>query len=291
MIIGGNGQIGWDLQRSMASLGTVITLNRRSKNYPIDLTQADTIKAALSELKPDIIINASAYTAVDKAEDEKDIARQINTNAVSVLVEQANTLNALLVHYSTDYVFDGKTTTPYSENHKPAPINVYGQTKLDGDLAILANAKNYLIFRTSWVYTNRASNFMLTMLNLTKQRKELNIIDDQIGSPTWSRLIADVTSKAVYAKYNFSNEIESGLYNLSGQGETSWYGFAKKIFEYANLDGSINVLPITTENYPTPAKRPVYTVLSNEKLERTFSLKIPMWQDSLKLCMDEYLAR
>lgn len=290
-IIGGNGQVGWDLQRSMAAVGKVVTLNRQSQKNTIDLVNQDSIRTALDNIKPDIIINASAYTAVDKAEEEKELARKINTDAAEVLAEQSNKLHALLVHYSTDYVFNGMATAPYSEEDKTEPLNVYGQTKLDGDLAIQASANNYLIFRTSWVYTNRASNFMLTMLKLAKQRNELTIIDDQTGSPTWSRLIADVTAKAVYARCNLKNEVVNGLYNLSSQGETSWYGFAKKIFEYANWQDKIKVLPIGTESYPTPARRPKYTVLSNGKLETALSLQLPDWQDSLKLCMDEYLAQ
>ncbi len=285
VIIGGNGQVGWDLQRSMATSGNVIIANRQSAAYPIDLAKPDSITATLSTIKPDIIINAAAYTAVDKAESEVELARKINAIAPALLAEQANNLNALLVHYSTDYVFNGESSIPYTEESKTEPINVYGQTKLEGDQAIQHIANNYLIFRTSWVYTNRANNFLVTILNLAKQKKELNIIDDQTGSPTWSRLIADVTARAIYAKCNFDKESGNGLYNLSSLGETSWYGFAKEIIKYAGLEKDIVINPIPTSDYPTPATRPKYVVLSNKKLDTTFSLALPDWNEALKLCM------
>jgi len=285
VIIGGNGQVGWDLQRSLATLGEVITVNRQSSFLPIDLSQTDSIITALNLIKPDVIINASAYTTVDKAESEVDLARKINALAPAILAEQANRLNALLVHYSTDYVFNGKSTTPYTENDKAEPLNVYGQTKLEGDLAIQQVANNYIIFRTSWVYTNRANNFLVTILKLAKQKKELNIVGDQIGSPTWSRTISDVTAMAIYKKLFIKNNIENGLYNLSSHGETSWHGFATKIFKYADLHHEMVVNSIPTSDYPTPAIRPTYTVLSTKKLESTFKLTLPDWNKSLKLCM------
>ncbi len=291
VIIGGNGQVGWDLQRSVAALGSVITVNRQSSDYPVDLSQPDSITAALTAIKPDIIINAAAYTAVDKAESEIDTARKINAIAPGILAEQANHLNALLIHYSTDYVFNGKSRIPYTEDDKAEPVNIYGQTKLEGDQAIQQVANNYLIFRTGWVYTNRANNFLLTMLKLAQQRTELNVIDDQTGSPTWSRVIADVTAVAIDNQSIQNNKIENGIYNLSSNGETSWYGFAKKIFEYAGLGKEIIVNPIPTTDYPTPARRPKYTVLSNNKLESALKLVLPDWNESLKLCISEYIEK
>lgn len=291
VIIGGNGQVGWDLKRSVAALGSVITVNRQSSDYPVDLGQPDSIISALTTIKPDIIINAAAYTAVDKAESDIDTARKINASAPGILAEQANRLNALLIHYSTDYVFNGESHIPYSEDDKAEPVNIYGQTKLEGDLAIQQVANNYLIFRTSWVYSNRASNFLLTMLKLAQQRKELNVINDQTGSPTWSRVIADVTALAIDSKSIQNNKIENGIYNLSSNGETSWYGFAKKIFEYAGLEKEVTVNPIPTTDYPTPARRPKYTILSNNKLESTLKLVLPDWKESLKLCISEYIEK
>ena len=288
-IIGNNGQLAWDLRNQLSSLGSVVTFHRHSTDNYIDLSNLTTIKTALENFLPNIIINASAYTAVDKAEEEKELAKKINADAPYVLSELSNSLNALLIHYSTDYVFNGESSSPYTELAKPDPLNVYGQTKLDGDLAVLSTAKNHFVFRTSWVYTNRANNFMLTMLKLAKQRDELNIINDQVGSPTWSRVIAETTANVIRSRYVLKEELEGGLYNLSSQGETSWYGFAKKIFEYAGICGDINVNPIATANYPTPAKRPKYTVLSKDKIESALSIKIPHWEESLKLCMSEYL--
>jgi len=285
-IIGGNGQVGWDLQRSLAVIGEVVSLNRTSKYFQLDLSQPDTIVSGLQEFKPHIIVNASAYTAVDKAEEEQVLAKKINEDAPIVLAEQANKLNALLVHYSTDYVFNGLSCLPYTENDLTEPLNIYGKTKLAGDQAIESIANNYLIFRTSWVYTNRANNFLLTMLKLAEQRNDLSIIDDQIGSPTWSRLIADVTAKAVFSKFVLNNDIKSGLYNLSSSGETSWFGFAKKIFQYTGVN-NVKIVAIPTRDYPTPAARPKYTVLSNDKIEKTFKLYMPDWQESLKLCIAE----
>ncbi|WP_353931211.1 dTDP-4-dehydrorhamnose reductase [Okeanomitos corallinicola TIOX110] len=288
LLTGISGQVGWELQRSLMSLGNVIYMGRNQ----LDLSQPDTITTTIRDIKPDLIVNPAAYTAVDKAESEIDLAMAINGVAPGIIAEEAKRLNAAIIHYSTDYVFDGNQNTPYRESDLTNPQNVYGKTKLVGEEAISSIGVNHIIFRTSWVYGLRGKNFLLTMQKLAREREEIKVVDDQIGSPTWSRMIAEITAQIV-AKFQqnpsdfFSNK--GGIYNLSPSGKTSWYGFAKAIFndDFSNNERKLQrLIPITTQEYPTPASRPAFSLLDNQKLSDTFGLKIPEWDQALKLVLD-----
>jgi dTDP-4-dehydrorhamnose reductase len=281
LLIGKNGQVGWELQRTLAPLGEVIALGSQD----LDLTQVDQIWTIVAEIQPEWIINAAAYTAVDKAESEPDLAMAINGIAPGILAEAAAKCGAKLIHYSTDYVFDGTKRTPYTEQDAPNPMSVYGRTKLAGEMAITAVGIPHLIFRTSWVYGLRGKNFLLTMLRLAREREELRIVGDQFGSPTWCRTIAETTSLAMGVT---RGELEglTGIYNLTGSGVTSWHQFALKIVDmYGNLHPSElmvqRVVDITTAEYPTPAHRPIYSVLSGDKLGDKLGLVTPSWQTQL----------
>lgn len=272
LLTGKNGQVGWELQRALASLGEVIACDRSE----LDLANPDKIVALVREAKPQIIVNAAAYTAVDKAESEPEPAHAINARAPGILAEEAKKLGALLVHYSTDYVFDGTKTEPYTEEDAPNPISVYGRSKLAGEQAIQSSGCRHLIFRTSWVYGPRGKNFLLTILRLAKERDELRIVSDQIGAPTTSALIADVTAQILRA---FSPE-KQGLYNLTATGSVSWYGFAQAIVHTAGL--TAKVTPIPTSEYPTPARRPSSSLLNTALLRQRFGIALPSWEDGLK---------
>jgi len=286
LLVGKNGQVGFELQRSLACLGNITATDRNT----LDLTSDESIRNLIQTLKPDLIVNAAAYTAVDKAETEQDLAMQINANAPKVMAEQAKQLDIPLIHYSTDYVFNGQNDQPWTEQDQTDPINVYGQTKLLGEQAIIDSGAAHLIFRTSWVYGNRGNNFLLTMKRLATERDELSVVNDQIGAPTWSRHIADVTANIIAqakAAKDVTQFIEqhAGIYNLSGAGETSWHGFAKAIFEQMqqqDLQGA-QLSAIPTSAYPTPAKRPLYSCLDSKKLHQTFGIQLPNWQTTLPL--------
>jgi dTDP-4-dehydrorhamnose reductase len=296
LLTGKNGQVGWELQRTLVTLGEVIALDRRG----LDLADPDSIRRVVREHKPNLIVNAAAYTAVDKAEEEPDLAMAINGIAPGIFAEEARRLNAAVIHYSTDYVFDGNKNGPYTEDDAPNPLNVYGRTKLVGEQAIQAVGASHLIFRTSWVYSTRGKNFLLTILRLAKERDELRIVNDQIGAPTWSRMIAESTAQILAqlispTAYPTSVIEISGIYHLTAGGQTSWYGFAKIVLEVL-LSFSVNaspmqhqalpkLIPIATTEYPMPARRPAYSVMSNDKLYRAFGLAIQEWEDSLRLCM------
>jgi dTDP-4-dehydrorhamnose reductase len=293
LLIGGTGQVGGELQRSLMPLGHVINVGRTATNLSIDLAKPDNIRAIMREIKPDIIINPAAYTAVDKAESEVELAMAINGTAPGILAEEANRLQALLVHYSTDFVFDGMSHKPYLETDIPNPINIYGKSKLAGELAIQAISKQYLIFRTSWVYGLRGNNFLLTMLKLAKEQSEIKVVNDQVGSPTWSRAIAEITTQILaQGIVDFQDFFaqKSGLYHLTTAGQTTWYDFATSIF---TLDATgqknilPNVIPISSDQYVTAAKRPPYSVLDNAKLLDQFSLKLPAWDECLNLCFQD----
>jgi dTDP-4-dehydrorhamnose reductase len=289
LLTGKNGQVGWELQRTLATLGEVVTLDRQD----LDLADPDSIRRVVREHKPNLIVNAAAYTAVDKAEEESDLAMAINGTAPGILAEEAKELGAAVIHYSTDYVFDGNKNGPYTEDDAPNSLNVYGKTKLAGEQAIQAVGAPHLIFRTSWVYGTRGKNFLLTILRLAKERDELRIVNDQIGAPTWSRMIAEATAQ-VMAQISLPQgqgwaEGVSGVYHLTATGQTSWFEFAKAILNY--IPGSAahapRLTPITTQEYPTPAKRPKNSILSNMRLRQKFGLESPLWEVGLRLSLEE----
>ena len=297
LVTGKDGQVGFELLRSLAGLGQMIAVGRQQ----MDLSDPDAIRRVVRETKPDLIVNAAAYTAVDRAESEPELAQAVNGTAPGILAEEAKRQGAALIHYSTDYVFDGTKGMPYTEDDKPRPINVYGRTKLAGERAIQSVGGPHLILRTSWIYGARGKNFLLTILRLAREREELSIVNDQLGAPTWSRALAkatcDILKRLGYARPGFGEACaeQGGIYHLSAGGQTSWYGFAAAILAHAASARAgqpefvlprIAVLkPIPTEQYPTPARRPRYSVLENAKLRRTFGLSLPDWKANLAECM------
>ncbi|MBD2353373.1 dTDP-4-dehydrorhamnose reductase [Tolypothrix sp. FACHB-123] len=293
LLTGVTGQVGWELQRTLMTIGEVIAVGRNvsNPNLQMDLAQVDTIRHTIREVKPDLIINPAAYTAVDKAETEPELAMAINGIAPGAIAEAAKEIGAAMIHYSTDYVFDGNKNTAYTEQDEPNPQNIYGKTKLAGEQAIASVGVPYLIFRTSWVYSLRGKNFLLTMLRLAQEREEIKVVDDQIGAPTWSRMIAEATAQIVaQAPGNISDFLadRGGLYHLTASGQTSWYGFAKAIFELdeKKSDRKLqNLTAITSKEYPTPASRPAYSLLNDQKLSQSFGLILPDWVRNLELVM------
>ena len=282
LILGANGQVGYELQQGFAGSSEVVACDRSQ----IDLTDARRIRAVVRNAAPDVILNAAAYTAVDRAESEPEAAMAVNGVAPGVLAEESSRLGALLVHYSTDYVFDGSKTGPWVETDAPNPLNVYGATKLAGERAIAEAGGSYLIFRTSWVYGPRGNNFLFTMLRLGKQRDELKIVDDQFGAPTPALELANATHAVVtkILSEGGSAATRSGIYHMSCGGVVSWCGFAKAIFKRSRLvlGGKIPLVhPIPASEYPTPARRPQNSVLSNEKLFRQFGVRLRDWQAAL----------
>ena len=286
LLTGANGQVGWELQRTLACLGQVRACGREQ----LDLGNADSIVAIVRDTRPDIIVNAAAYTAVDKAETEPELALALNSKAPGILAAEAKKLGALLVHYSTDYVFDGAKTSAYSEDDPTNPLSVYGRSKLAGEQAIQAENPAHLILRTSWVYSARGRNFLLTMLRLAREKEELRVVADQIGAPTWCRMIAEA-SALILARHPINALRErSGVYHLSAAGEISWHGFAEAIFANARLIKMPRVIPISSAEYPLPARRPLNSLLSNHKLAATFNIQPPDILSSLRLCMHEFVA-
>lgn len=286
LLIGKNGQVGWELQRTLAPVGRVLALD-----YPeIDLTDVTLARRLILDHKPRVVVNAAAYTAVDKAESETRTAQLLNGVAPGVLAEAAKQVGAAMVHYSTDYVFDGTKQTPYVETDSPNPLGAYGWTKLEGDEAVRATGVNHLIFRLCWVYGTRGQNFLLTMHRLAREREALRVVNDQFGCPTWSRLIAEATTLAlrhVLAAPDASAFI--GTYHLAAAGSTNWHAFASRIVESVP-EGERRcreVAAITTAEYPTPARRPAYSVLDCGKLKKTFGIRLPHWEDGLRLVLDK----
>ncbi len=277
LLVGRNGQVGHELQRTLAPLGEIIAVDRQA----LDLDRADDIRSQLRTLRPEIIVNAAAYTAVDQAEAEPERAMAINAVAPGVMAEEAKQLGALLVHYSTDYVFDGAKSGPYTEDDRPNPQNAYGRSKLAGEQAIQATGCRHLIFRTSWVYGRHGKNFLRTIQRLAALKAELTVVDDQIGAPTWSRMIAEATALAV--RGDPRNDQHSGLYHLSSAGQTSWHGFAGAILAAQGWSGKLQ--PIPTKDYPLPAPRPANSVLNNHKLAAELGLALPDWREALALCL------
>ena len=288
LVFGRIGQVGWELRHKLACQGQVIVVD-----YPeIDFLKPESIRQAVHAAEPSVIVNAAAYTAVDKAEADAERAGAINGQAPGVLAEEARRLGILLVHYSTDYVFDGAKLEPYVETDIPNPQNVYGKTKLAGDIAVQSSGCDYLILRTSWVYGARGSNFLLTMLRLAGERQELRIVDDQIGAPTTSECIAQATASVLAQLLSPSGgglQGRTGIYNLSCSGETSWYGFARKLLEKSAARSGTpipNLVPIPTTEYPQAAKRPASSRLSGQRLENTFGVRLPDWEDALDLVLE-----
>ena len=282
LLFGKNGQVGWELQRSLASLGELIALDRQSTELCGDLNNLEGLAATVQRVRPDVIVNAAAHTAVDRAESEAELARTINALAPGVLAQEAATIGALLVHYSTDYVFDGSGSQPWLETDVPAPLNVYGQTKLEGERLIQAACPKHLIFRTSWVYAARGGNFAKTMLRLAQERERLSVIDDQFGAPTGAELLADVSAHAV--RQVLKTPGDTGLYHLAAAGETTWHGYARCVLEQAAAASVVlkashdAVDAVSTSAFPTPAIRPHNSRLNTQKLQTTFCLTLPDWQ-------------
>lgn len=312
LLLGKNGQVGWELQRALSVLGEVTALDRHSGTEPQghcgDLNDLAGLARTVQALRPDVIVNAAAHTAVDKAESEPHLARRLNAQAPTVLAQEAAQLGALLVHYSTDYVFNGSGDTPWLETDATSPLSVYGQTKREGEQGIAASGAPHLIFRTSWVYAARGGNFAKTMLRLASEREALSVISDQIGAPTGAELLADATAQAIRVfkgKGPDSSGDLSGLYHLSASGSTSWHGYAQFVIERARAkqaQGStpnqagqaIKVAPdavqaIPTSAYPTPAQRPLNSRLNTQKFQTTFGLTLPHWQQGVARMLDEIL--
>ena len=293
VLLAPTGQVGFELSRALATMGDVVAIGRQN----IDFSNLETLSAMIKTISPDVIVNAAAYTMVDKAETDQEQAFLINEQLPLVLAKIANEKNALLVHYSTDYVYPGDGDSPWVESDKTAPLSVYGQSKLAGDCAIIEHCKKYLIFRTSWVYASRGNNFMKTMVKLAQSRDMLNVVNDQFGAPTPARLIAQVSALAIQKMLQKSDDMDklSGVYHLAPAGFTNWYGFADEIFALvrkANIELMLkaeNFKGISTEEYPTPAKRPKNSRLDVTKLETTFGLMMPSWQSQLHLTFAEWL--
>lgn len=288
LLLGKNGQVGWELQRALAPLGEVYAPGRDEGG---DLAQLDVLADTLRVLKPDVIVNAAAYTAVDRAETEADLAFCVNAEAPAVLAKGAAALGAVLIHYSTDYVFDGSGGAPRTETDATAPLNVYGRSKLAGEQRIQASGCRHLILRTSWVYGARGQNFARTILRLAAQRDELRVIDDQVGAPTGAALIADVTALALHALSTRPDL--GGVYHLAAAGEISWFGYARFLVEQAARGGAKlkagpdAVIPIASSAYPVPARRPADSRLDASRLERALGLRMPEWQQGVQRFLDE----
>ena len=282
-LFGRNGQLGSSL---LAILGDSMEVRAYGRNE-VDLADGTRLRETLLRQEPRIIINAAAYTAVDRAESDADTARRVNGEAPAVMARVAGEIGALLIHYSTDYVFDGTAHEPYTEDSPTAPLGVYGKTKLAGEEAIRAVAGAYLIVRTAWLYSNHGRNFLKTMLHLADERDELRVVDDQIGSPTYARLVAEASVQMLSAMSDgegFRTE-RNGVYHMTCQGSVSWHGFAQRIIELSGRAARVRVTPISTAQYPTPARRPAYSVLSCDKLERGFGIRLPGWEAALRQCL------
>ena len=293
LLLGKNGQLGWELQRSLAPLGELIALDRHSQDLCGDLGNLAGLAQTVQTLRPYLIVNAAAHTAVDKAESEPELARTINALAPGVLAQEAHKLGAWLVHYSTDYVFDGSGSQPWLETDTPAPLSVYGQTKLEGEQLIAAHCSRHLIFRTSWVYAARGGNFAKTMLRLAQERERLTVIDDQFGAPTGAELIADVSAHAI--RQALAQPQHAGLYHLAASGETTWNGYAKHVIAQAGrVQPAIKIIAtevacVPTSAFPTPARRPHNSRLNTAKLQATFGLSLPAWQQGVDRMLAEIL--
>jgi dTDP-4-dehydrorhamnose reductase len=287
LLIGSSGQVGQELQHSLASLGEIVTPDRGR----LDLELPDSILHALQESEADVIVNAAAYTAVDRAESERERAMAINGTALETIAQEAERMGAFLVHYSTDYVFDGRKSSPYVEDDTPNPINVYGRSKLIGEEAIRKSGVAHFIFRTSWVYAAHGNNFLRTIMRLAEERSELKIVNDQFGAPTWAKTIAEITAQALEIRFNTGNDKAetNGVYNLTASGFVSWFGFAQAIINHARkIHPAMTVpclIPISSHEYPLPALRPANSRLDTSKLRKTLGLRPPSWEIMLEECL------
>jgi dTDP-4-dehydrorhamnose reductase len=286
LLLGKNGQVGWELRRALAPLAEVAAVD-----YPeVNFTDALALRALVAAANPSVVVNAAAYTAVDKAESEPDLCRQVNAAAPGILAEAAKKAGALMVHYSTDYIFDGTKTSPYVEADAPNPLGAYGRSKLEGDRAVKASGADHLIFRLCWVYGARGQNFMLTMQRLAREREKLRVVGDQLGCPTWSRMIAETTALALkQVLAGADRSAYNGEYHLAAGGQANWHEFASRIIEgMPETERKCRAVErITTAEYPTPAKRPAYSVLDCGKLQKTFGLRLPHWEASLRQVLDQ----
>jgi dTDP-4-dehydrorhamnose reductase len=295
LLLGKNGQVGWELQRSLAPLGEVLALDRHSTPHCGDLSQPERLAQTVRDWRPDVIVNAAAHTAVDKAESEPDLARCLNAIAPAALAQVAADIGAWLVHYSTDYVFNGQGEQPWQEGDATGPLSVYGQTKLEGEQAIVASGCQHLIFRTSWVYAARGGNFAKTMLRLAGERERLTVIDDQHGAPTGADLIADVTAHAIRKAMATPATALTGIYHLVASGQTTWHGYASHVISQARHTQAELVLkvteiaPVPTSAFPTLARRPLNSRLSTQKLQQAFGLVLPPWQQGVNRMLTEIL--
>jgi len=277
LVTGARGQLGYELAAALGAHGNVVALDRAA----LDLADRESVVKTVRAIAPALIVNAAAYTAVDRAEQERDIAFAVNADAPAILAQEAKRLNAVVIHYSTDYVFDGAQQIPYDENVTPNPLNAYGETKLAGERAIAASGTAAIVLRTSWVYGLRGSNFLLTIRRLASERDELRVVADQIGVPNWSRSLAKATAILVGRGMPYLAE-RTGLYHMSAGGHTTWYEFARAIVGEGTR---ARIIPIATAEYPTPSSRPAYGVLNTGKFERTFGLTLPHWQTALQSCV------
>jgi len=301
LLLGKNGQVGFELQHSLAPLGEVIALDRHSQPLSGDLANLEALATTVRALRPTVIVNAAAYTAVDKAEAEPELARRVNAEAPGLLASLAAEIGAWLVHYSTDYVFDGSGSTPWNEVDPTGPLNAYGQTKLEGEQAIAASGCRYLNFRTSWVYAANGNNFLKTMLRLAKDRETLNVVADQWGAPTGAELIADVTAQALQRVLGEASGATGttaspfvGTYHLAAAGAVNWHGYASHVIEQARQQRFEavrvrQILPVATSAFPTPALRPGNSRLNTQRLKQTFGLELPAWQSGVDAVVDHAL--
>ena len=293
LLLGKGGQVGWELQRSLAPLGEVVALDFDSTDFHADFSHPEQLAETVLKVRPDVVVNSAAHTAVDKAESEPEFARKLNATSPGVVAEAAQQIGALMVHYSTDYVFDGGGNKPWLEDDLTAPLSVYGSTKLEGELLVARHCARHLIFRTSWVYAARGGNFAKTMLRLAKERDRLTVIDDQFGAPTGAELLADVTAHAIRA--TLADPGKAGLYHLVAAGETTWHGYARFVLAQAQAAGvALKASPdavdaVPTSAFPTPATRPHNSRLNTDKLQATFGLKLPSWQAGVARMLAETL--
>ncbi|WP_076736346.1 dTDP-4-dehydrorhamnose reductase [Cronobacter sakazakii] len=292
LLFGKNGQVGWELQRALAPLGNLIALDFNSEDYCGDFSNPEGVAKTVSRIKPDVIVNAAAHTAVDKAESEREFAQLLNATSVEAIAREAAKINAWLIHYSTDYVFPGTGETPWCESDATAPLNVYGETKLAGEQAVQHFCPNHLIFRTSWVYAGKGNNFAKTMLRLAKERESLSVINDQYGAPTGAELLADCTAHAI--RVALTKPDVAGLYHLVASGVTTWYDFAALVFDQARKAGITlkltDLQPVPTSAYPTPARRPQNSRLNTMKFQQQFGLVLPQWDMGVKRMLEEWFT-